>query len=83
MYAWSYHTIYLTLNNHKDLGGWVSRGMGRVHNVDPDSDLERSEFIIISSQILVSQHTCVSGASSGTTQPLGVFASEILKGIRI
>jgi len=30
--------------NHKELEGWVRRGMGRLHNDGLDSDLERSLF---------------------------------------
>ena len=40
------------LVNYKELAEWVRRGMGRLHNERPDSDLERSEFIIMSSKII-------------------------------
>jgi len=32
------------LKNHKELEGWVPRGMGRLHNEGLDSDLQRSLF---------------------------------------
>jgi len=71
------------LDNHKELEGWVCRGVGRLNNDGLDSDLERSEFSLFprrrSQQTLL--HTCVSAFASGTTQPSCEFALYILHGI--